>query len=164
MSTYRVIPIDRALALAVRTTLRAPGYGHPAHVEMATGYGPCRVCLQPFAEGEERRVLFTHDPFAGRESFPLPGPVFIHERDCTPHPTDAPFPDSLRFIPLTLNAYGRGRLLVAQRRIEGASLDEAVDALFAEPLIDYIHLRNTEAGCYIAHLDRAETGLMAVAG
>ena len=55
MSAYHVIAIPETLAQKVRTTLKAPGYGHPAHVETASGYGPCRLCLKKFREGEEDR-------------------------------------------------------------------------------------------------------------
>ncbi|HSG38878.1 MAG TPA: DUF1203 domain-containing protein, partial [Thermoanaerobaculia bacterium] len=61
MSFYRVISIPEEFASKVRTTLKAPRYGHPAHVEVAAGYGPCRACLQKFREGEEERILFTFD-------------------------------------------------------------------------------------------------------
>ena len=59
MQSYRVVAIGDRIANAVRKTLRSPGYGHPAHPEVATGYGPCRRCLKSFAIGDERRILFT---------------------------------------------------------------------------------------------------------
>jgi len=62
MSAYHVIAIPETLAQDVREPLKAPRYGHPAHVELAAGYGPCRLCLQKFREGEEDRILFTYDP------------------------------------------------------------------------------------------------------
>jgi len=64
MSLYRVQGIPLAVATTVRETLRSPQYGHPAHAEVATGYGPCRLCLQTFRVGHEQRLLFTYQPFA----------------------------------------------------------------------------------------------------
>ena len=159
MHGYRVIALDPNAAQEVRATLAAPGYGHPAHVETAKGYGPCRVCLDTFKEGEERRILFTHDPFSGREPYPLPGPIFIHERECDRFPEGNYFPDRLRFIPLTFNAYGRGRRLVAQHRIADGAVENAVNLLFSDVGVEYIHVRNTEAGCYIASLERGSPAL-----
>lgn len=155
MIDYRVVGLSPEVADEARRTLRSPGYGHPVHAEVATGYGPCRVCLRPFVEGEERRLLFTHDPFAGREPYPLPGPIFIHERVCAPPADPSRFPDELRFIPLTLNAYGPGRRVLGQQRLEDGTVEGAADGLFADPAVAYIHVRNTEAGCYIATLERA---------
>ena len=156
MHGYRVVPVDPAFAAEVRRTGLAPGYGHPAHAELATGYGPCRSCLRPFVAGEERRILVTYDPFAGREPYPLPSPIYIHERACEPYAETTRFPDALRFIPLTLNGYAHGRQLLGQVRIEGGELEAVIDRLFDDPRIDYVHVRNTEAGCFIAHLDRAD--------
>jgi hypothetical protein len=45
--SYRIVPISPGIAAFVRTHLRAPQYGHPATVELASGYGraamPARV-------------------------------------------------------------------------------------------------------------------------
>ena len=46
----------------VRRTRRSPGYGHPAHLEVAAGTGPCRCCLRPFVPGKDQRLLFTYRP------------------------------------------------------------------------------------------------------
>jgi len=76
MAGFRVLPIAPALAEQVRSTLKSPQYGHPAHVELAAGYGPCRACLKQFRAGEEERILFTFNPFQGLDEYPSPGPVF----------------------------------------------------------------------------------------
>src|SRR5260370_40846694 len=73
-SPYRVVAIPDAVAEKVRATGVSPRYGHPAHAEVAKGYGPCRQCLRDFAVGQERRILFTYDAFTGAEALPLPGP------------------------------------------------------------------------------------------
>src|SRR5437773_11378864 len=79
MQSYRVVAVGDRIADAVRTTMLSPGYGHPAHADVATGHGPCRQCLRAFTVGADRRILFTYDAFYGKEDIPLPGPVFIHE-------------------------------------------------------------------------------------
>lgn len=155
MSFYRVIAIPEEFASKVRTTLKAPRYGHPAHVEVAAGYGPCRACLQKFREGEEERILFTFDPFAGLDSYPSPGPVFIHREDCSRYEAEG-FPPQLRDLPLTLEAYGPDRWIVARERVVDGSVDGAVERLFGNVEVEYIHVRNTEAGCYIARIERRE--------
>jgi Protein of unknown function (DUF1203) len=154
MQSYQVTPVNNEIAQEVRQTLKAPGYGHPAYVDVARGYGPCRVCLQTFTVDRDQRILFTHDPFAGHEPFPLPGPIYIHADACVPYAETSRFPDGLRFIPLTFHGYADERRIRAQERIDDGKVEEIVDRLFADPLIDYIHVRNTEAGCFIARIDR----------
>jgi len=155
MSTYRIIAIPDAVAADVRSSRRSPFAAHPTHVEVATGHGPCRLCLRTFVVGSERRILFTYDPFAGLERLPLPGPVFIHEAACARFPEDGGFPEELRSHPLTLNAYGRGRRLRAQEYLTDGTFEGAIERLFARDDLDYIHVRDTDAGCYDFRIERA---------
>jgi hypothetical protein len=78
MLPIRIVAIPTEVAEAVGATLRAPVYGFPAHAEVATDAAPCRHCLRAFVAGEDRRILFTYDRFAGVEALPQPGPVYVH--------------------------------------------------------------------------------------
>ena len=154
MQSYRVVAVGDRIADAVRKTLRSPGYGHPAHTEVATGYGPCRQCLRAFTIGAERRILFTYDSFCGKESLPLPGPVFIHEDDCERYPEDSGFPVDMLTHRLTFNAYARGRRLVSQRYVSAGVVEAELQRLLQDRAVDYIHVRDTEAGCYDFCIER----------
>ena|SRR5215813_11144415 len=154
MSGFRVVAVSEGLAEKVRASRKAPGYGHPVHSEVATGYGPCRLCLRDFEIGVDRRLLFTLDPFHGLEDFPLPGPVFIHEDECDRHPENAGFPEDLRSHDLTLVAYGRGRRQRAEERIAGREIEDAIVRLLGRADVDYLHVRDTEAGCYDLRIER----------
>ena len=155
MISFHTVAIPTSAAEEVRATLASPGYGHPAHVEVAQGHGPCRHCLRTFRVGEERRILFTLDPFTSVEALPLPGPVYIHEDSCELYPIDGGFPDDLRSHVLTLEAYARGRKLQAQEYVEDGDVEAVIERLFARPEIDYIHVCDTEAGCFDLRIERA---------
>jgi hypothetical protein len=155
MDGYRFVAISEATAERVRSTRRSPGYGHPVHSEIATGYGPCRLCLRDFAVGADRRLLFTLDPFSGLESFPLPGPVFIHESACDRYPEYGGFPEDLLAHDLTLVAYGKGRVQRAEERVSNGGVEGAVKRLLDLPGVDYVHVRDTGAGCYDLRVERA---------
>jgi hypothetical protein len=155
MPPFRVIAIPSEVADAVRSTHRSPGYGHPTHTEVATGHGPCRQCLRTFAVGHERRVLFTYDPFTGTESLPLPGPVFIHEAPCERYAEDGGFPVDMRSHPLTFNAYARGRQLRAQEYVADGCVEPVIERLLGRSDVDYIHVRDTRAGCFDFSIERA---------
>src|ERR1700730_18505282 len=99
---FHVLPIDQSISNQVRASHRSPQYGHPAHAEVATGYGPCRSCLNVFRTGEDRRLLFTYDPFARLDADPSPGPIFIHENEWPAYDQRSIFPAALRTLPLTL--------------------------------------------------------------
>jgi len=154
MPSIRIVAIPTEVAESVRATMKAPGYGHPAYVELATGHGPCRHCLRTFSVGEDRRILFTYDRFSEVESLPLPGPVFIHAGVCERYPEAAGFPEDLRAHSHTLEAYKRGRFLLAQEYVTNGNVELAIERLFAHPDVDYIHVNNTEAGCFDFRIER----------
>jgi hypothetical protein len=153
MYRFRVAGIPEEISRKVRETLTAPGYGHPAHVSVANGYGPCRACLRTFEIGQEDRILFTYNPFAALDPYPSPGPVFIHQDGCERYDGTV-FPDSLRPLPLTLEAYGRDRWIHHRERVADGQVEEALERLLAHPEVEYVHVRNTEAGCFIALVER----------
>jgi hypothetical protein len=155
MQLFRVIAIPSDVADAVRSARTSPGYGHPTHTEIASGHGPCRHCLRTFDVGRERRVLFTYDAFSGTESLPLPGPVFIHEAPCDRYPEDGGFPADMRPHPLTLNAYARGRRLRAQEYVTDGDVEPVIERLLGRPDVDYVHVRDTHAGCFDFRIERA---------
>jgi hypothetical protein len=155
MHGYRVVAVSDRTADAVRKTMKSPGYGHPAHAETATGYGPCRQCLRTFTAGTDRRILFTYDAFYGKEDLPLPGPVFIHEEPCERYIEGDGFPVDLLGHRLTLNAYARGRQFVASRYVSNGLVEPEVQRLLADANVDYIHVRDTIAGCYDFCIERA---------
>jgi len=151
---YFVIAMDEESASGVRRTGMAPDYPHPVHAEVAGDPAPCRVCLDRFEPGAERRLLFTHDPFRDTVDLPLPGPVFIHEKRCARYDADAGFPPALRRARLTFHAYGPDRALVARERTEpSGDIEAAVDRLLGEPGVEYVHVRSTSAGCFPCRLD-----------
>lgn len=150
----RIIAIPTAVAEAVRATTVAPRYGHPAHAEVARGHGPCRHCLRSFEIGVDRRVLFTYDPFAGLESLPQPGPVYIHEAWCERYPEAGPFPGELREHRLTLTGFGRGRMYRCQEYVEDGAVEAAILRLFGRADVDYVHVSDTEAGCFDLRVER----------
>lgn len=155
MVPIRVIAIPTKVAELVRKEMKAPGYGHPAHTEIAAGYGPCRHCLRKFSVGEERRILFTYDPFFELESVPLPGPVFVHADGCERYPEDGTYPESLRDVPAVLCAYGDGRKLLEEIHITDGTQPATVDSLLQRPEVRYVHVRDLSAGCYDFRVERA---------
>ncbi len=154
MSEYKFIAIPQETADRVRHTMKSPGYGHPAHREIASGYGPCRLCLKVFEIGKEERILFTLDPFHRIENLPLPGPVFIHAAECTRYDEMSGFPDDLRAHSLTLNGYASGRRLLVQYYINDGQVDLALARVLSQPEVDYVHVRDSSAGCYDLRVER----------
>jgi hypothetical protein len=157
MLPIRIVAILTEVAEAVRATLRAPVYGFPAHAEVATDAAPCRHCLRTFAVGEDRRILFTYDRFAGVESLPQPGPVYVHADACPRYAEDAGFPEELRGSPRTIEAYARGRRLLSQEYVADGKFESVIEKLLANPGADYLQINSTTAGCFTFRIERAAT-------
>ena len=128
MSLIRVVAITTKLAEAVRTEKTDPQFGFPVYSAPAGEGLPCRHCLDWIAEGAERATLFTLDPFADLEKLPLPGPVYIHAGECERYPENGDIPMRLMTSPRTLNAYRRGRRLVAQEYVDSGNAEAALAA------------------------------------
>lgn len=155
MKNVKVVAMDTAIAEQVRATLKAPGYGFPAHVEEGLDEAPCRHCLRLIPKNAHR-ILFTYDRFAGKESLPQPGPVYIHAKDCPRYPEIGHFPDELRASPRTLEAYGHGRKPLGQTYVTDGRFEPAIQALFANPEVDYLQVHSTTAGCFTFRIERPE--------
>jgi Protein of unknown function (DUF1203) len=176
MSSFLVVPVDDRTAGEIRRTRMAPAYGHPAHSEVATGRGPCRVCLRRFRpDAGERRLLVTHDSFRGVEPFPQPGPIFIHEDPCAPYRACDRFPVELVDEGLTFHGYGEGAEPIATLRTSPPQAGESdedrvreaedtIRRLLEKPSVRYVQVRSTAAGCFLFHVDRAEAPYRAGSG
>jgi hypothetical protein len=100
---------------------------------------------------EEERVLFTYNPFPEGADLPGPGPVFVHRASCERFEASG-FPPELGRLPLTLEAYDdRG---VAIARVEAHDPDASARAVLARPGVAYAHVRHSQAGCFIARIER----------
>jgi hypothetical protein len=150
---FTVAALAEDVAAHVREHGRDPIWGHAAVTQPATGFGPCRLCLRTFREGEEQRILFTHDTYAGVSDFAQPGPVFVHAQECERYDREG-FPPELRELDLTFEGVADGPRVVALERTTGHEAARAIGELFDVPEIEFVNVRNTEAGCFVARVDR----------
>jgi len=154
VAPFRYSGIPDSIAAEVRQTMRSPQYGHPAHREVASGYGPCRLCLRTFAVEREDRLLFTYQPFQEPGSLPAPGPVFVHAEPCERY--DSPIlPPDFRELPLVVEGFRGGGVLLTQERVGDDAPEEVVARVFENSSVAYAHLRNGEAGCFMARIERS---------
>jgi hypothetical protein len=151
--SYQVVPIAPELARSVRENLKSPQYGHPAFADLSKGYGPCRVCLKTFVKDAEERILFTYNAFENLSRLPLPGPVYIHKNECRAFAENG-FPPELIDLPLLFEAYGEESELIAREGVKKLEIDQQIAGLFEFSGVDYFNIRNAEAGCFVARIER----------
>jgi len=153
IASYKVVPMHSSAVKSVRDTMISPFGNLPAWSSVATGYGPCRSCLRAFREGEEQRIYITYNPFDGISDLPLPGPVFIHTEYCKEYAADG-FPLELLDIPMILEGYGDKSRLVASVAVKTDTLEQQIADVLSTPGVNFIHVRNREAGCFIARVEK----------
>jgi uncharacterized protein DUF1203 len=105
------------------------------------------------------RIVAVGDRIASavRNTLQSPGyghPVFIHEHNCERYPEDGGFPIDMCSHSLTLNAYGRGRRLISQKYVSNGVVEPQIQQLLQNRDVAYIHVRNTDAGCYAFCIER----------
>jgi Protein of unknown function (DUF1203) len=156
MSEFRMIAIASELADKVRETRLSPGYGHPVTAKVATGHGPCRHCLRPFAVGQDVRMLFTLNPFEGVAPIPQPGPVFIHEMECERYKETAGYPAELLPFPAVLDGYDEEQIVRWRKTVTDGSQEAAIREMLSDPLVSYVMVRDGKAGCFDLRIERRE--------
>ena len=155
MNSFRVLAIPTEVAQRLRATLRSPFHDFPAYAEVATDDAPCRHCLQKFKAGVDRRILCTYDRFNGVESLPQPGPIYVHATECPRYGEDAGFPEEMRGSPRTLEAYAKGRNLLARENVVDGGYEPVIEKMLADSQAHYIQVNSTTAGCFTFRIERA---------
>ncbi len=153
---YKVVPIPENIANETRATLTSPQYKSlKATVEIATGYGPCRSCLEVFKQGEDERIYITYNSFEGISDLPDPGPIFIHMNNCERFERSG-FPNDLLDLPLLLESFGDESKLISREKMDAANVSTQIGNTFANESVRFINLRNAEAGCFVARIERQD--------
>lgn len=154
MSELRMIAIASELADSVRTTKLSPGYGHPVTAKIATGHGPCRHCLRPFAIGSDVRLLFTLNPFDGVAAIPQPGPVFVHEEACERYAEGAGYPAELLPFSVVLDAYDAEQMVRQREVVADGSQEMVIEKMLRDPKVRYVMVRDAKAGCFDLRVEK----------
>lgn len=152
--SYKVIPMPYSLVKKARETRMSPQYKNlPAFSAVATGYGPCRSCLRTFKEGKEERLYIAYDPFEDLSDLPLPGHIFIHTDPCDEFRGEG-FPEDLLDLPLLFEGFGDDSYMLRRVKVDKNDPDSQIEEIFVDPSIKFVNIRNAEAGCFIARVDR----------
>ena len=109
------------------------------------GHQRCPVPSLPvrIRRGRRPQNSLTYDRFAGVESLPQPGPVYVHAEACERYSEHAGFPEELRGSPRTVEAYAHGRRLRPRNTLADGEFEPAIEKLLAHPNVDYLQVNST---------------------
>ena len=155
---FKIVPLTKAYAAKIQTTLK-DDYGNEVIEQLAAGFGPCRVSLKPFKVGEDVRLLFRHSPFEIDNVFNQAGPIFIHKNNVEPYDDIYRFPPEIKAdkinFPLTLIGYSKEQNMVFTKLVGDLDVDKLIIKSFEQYAeIDFLHVRNAEASCFICKIER----------
>ena len=158
MNSFKIVPLSESYVEGLKKSQK-DHYGNELVEELATGYGPCRLSLQPFKPGEDIRILFSHSPFEIKNAYVQPGPVFIHKKNIDAYKDVYRFPPAIKadkkHFPLTLIGYNRVQKMVFTQLVGDLDVDELIEQVFNEQeQVEFLHARNAEAGCFICRIER----------
>ena len=82
-----------------------------------------------------------------------PGPVLIHAEACERY-DGLELPGDFRALPMVVEGYAKGGWIMRQQAVGDAPLERTIAEISDTPGVDFVHLRNAEAGCFIARVER----------
>jgi len=158
MGKFKIVPLSKEYAAKIRSE-RKDDFGNEVFEQVATGKGPCRVSLKPFKVGEDSRLLLSHSPFTEKNAFNQPGPIFINKEEVEPYSNVHRFPPEIKnnkeSFPLSLIGYSKKQNMVFTQLVGDDDVDVLIEKIFNEnPKVEYLHVRNSEACCYICKVER----------
>ena len=158
MSNFKIVPLSKDYVQHIREA-RKDDFGHEVIEQVATGLGPCRVSLKPFEKGIDKRLLFTHTPFAIDNAYNQPGPIFVNADDVEEYADIHRFPPEIKSnkksIPLTLIGYNDQQMMTLSKMVGDGDVDEMITEIFdTDPNVAYLHARNSQACCFICKIER----------
>jgi hypothetical protein len=158
MRNFKIIPLSAETADNIRKS-KKDAFGNNVLVQVANGAGPCRQSLQPFTPGKDKRILFSYSPFSTPGLFAETGPVFIFETAVASYQDIYRFPAAIKAdkinFPLSLIGYNGNDSMVYTQLVGGEDIEDLIEQVFDNRVdINYLHVRNSEACCFICKIER----------
>lgn len=121
--------------------------------DSSPGY-PCRISLRD-AEMNEPLILFNYTHHDYDTPYRASHAVFVIEHATQAFPKKNHIPDVLRRRLLSVRGFNISQDMVDADVVDGTGIESAIEQLFANADIAFIHVHNAKQGCYAARIDRA---------
>lgn len=122
-------------------------------VDKAPGY-PDRIEMRDAERGETVLLLnYTHQP--ADTPYRASHAIFVREGATETYNRIDEVPDVLRRRLLSLRAFDADGSMIDADVVPGSEVEAAIERLFADPRVAYLHAHNAKQGCYACRIDRA---------
>ena len=151
---FIALPSDRFAPLFSKSDAELKSAGARQMVaDEKPGY-PCRVSLADAEVGETVLLLpFTHHDVPS--PYHASGPIFVRSGATTAAPAAGEIPAMFHHRLLSVRAYDGEAMLVGAEVVNGSELEAAIQKLFLDKSVSYLHVHNARPGCYNCRVERA---------
>jgi hypothetical protein len=120
------------------------------------GY-PCRVSLLD-AEVGEPVLLMNYEHQSASSPYRSSHAIFVREWAYEARLNEREIPKLLRQRLLSVRAFDDSGMMLNADIVDGQHLEELFQRMLANDAVEYLHLHNAQRGCYVARVDRVNTG------
>lgn len=117
------------------------------------GY-PDRIEMRDAAPGESL-LLLNHVHHDVANPFRASHAIFVREGATRRYEAVDEVPDVLRVRPISLRAFDAAGFMTDADLVDGRELGAAIERLFADGSVAYLHAHYAKRGCYAARVERA---------
>lgn len=121
-------------------------------VDSIPGY-PCRVSLRDAEVGETVLLMnYEHQPMP--TPFRSSHAIFVRESAVEVNLERNEVPEMLRHRLLSVRAFDASGMMIDADVVEGEHLESLIENMFANELVNHLHIHNAKLGCYTALVER----------
>ena len=122
-------------------------------VDKKPGY-PCRVSLADAEVGEEV-ILVNYEHLPNETPFRASHAIYLRTGVTQAQPEANELPEMLTNRVLSLRGFQQEGMLIAAELVNGPEVRTAIETMFANTTVSFVHLHFAKPGCYAARADRA---------
>ena len=123
-------------------------------VDVKPGY-PCRISLQD-AELGESVLLLNYEHQSVATPYRASHAIIIRENAEQVEPFINQIPEQLRIRILSIRGFDHGGMMIEAEVVDGVDLESAIEEMFGNEAVEYLHIHNAKPGCFAARVDRFE--------
>lgn len=116
---------------------------------------PCRISLED-AEPGEAVLLLNYEHQSVATPYRSSHAIIIREKAEQAEPFINKVPEQLRIRMLSVRGFDCNGMMIDADVIDGVDLVSAIDDMFGNADIEYLHIHNAKPGCYAARVDRLD--------
>jgi len=114
---------------------------------------PCRISLEDAPVGAEL-LLLPYEHHAAGSPYRASGPIFVRRGAVRRELEPGELPPYVTRRLISLRAYDRAAMMIEASVLDGTAVGDALDELFADRAVAYVHLHNAKRGCYSCRASR----------